>query len=261
MHDQRLLALERSISKLHQQQDVAQPDEHQPSRHPTSSQINRLTSQLKLHQSVQAKQNNFAKEMYETQRDLNTVLKHFDDAMKEFVKMNSETKEFGKAQKKSLHDDLETFNRELADLRVATLKQRVELEEMRQQSEARMRDEAELTATRYRVELQEQRIQTLEKDLENRRTEATLMMVKAREEIVASKEQVAKAREERAVAKEQAAQTEIENLRLLAKIQQMETYMMKLNVPPLSAPVTFSCNTSVSTAAASDAFQPPLQPE
>ncbi|KAF9957295.1 hypothetical protein BGZ70_009551 [Mortierella alpina] len=235
--------------------------EHQPRRPPTSSQAEQLIAQMKLHQSVQAKQNNFAKEVYESQRDLNTVLKHFDDAMKDFIKMNSETKEFGKVQKKSLQDNLETFNRELADLRAATLRQRIELEEMRQQSEARMRKEAELNGTRYRVELQEQRIQTLEKDLEHRRTEATLMMVKAREEMVASKEQVAKAREERAMAKEQAAQAEVEKLTLLSRIQQMEMYMMKMNVPPMSAPVTSSANTSASPSEASDAPQNPLQLE
>ncbi|KAF9284936.1 hypothetical protein BGZ68_004287 [Mortierella alpina] len=265
LHEQRLHALERSIVKLQQQQDVEQPDEHQPSRPPTSSQMSsqmdRLIAQMKLHQSVQAKQNNFAKEMYESQRELNTVLKHFDDSMKDFIKMNSDTKEFGKAQKKSLQDNLEIFNRELADLRAATLKQRIELEEMRQQSETRMREEAELEGTRYRVELQEQRIQTLEKDLESRRTEATLMMVKAREEIVASKEQVAKAREERAVAKEQAAQAEVEKLMLLSRIQQMEMYMMKMNVPPLSAPVTSSAATSADPPAASDAAQGSLQTE
>ncbi|KAF9960811.1 hypothetical protein BGZ72_005817 [Mortierella alpina] len=229
--------------------------------------MDRLIAQLKLHQSVQAKQSNFAKEMYESQRDLNTVLKHFDDAMKDFIKMNSEAKELGKTQKKLFQDNIDTFNRELTDLRVATLKQRVELEEMRQQSETRMREEAELNGTRYRVELQEQRIQTLEKDLENRRTEATLMMVKAREEIVASKEQVAKAREERALAKEQAAQAEVEKLMLLSRIQQMETYMTKMNIPLLSAPANSAVMTCTVTPAApnassaSNASQGPLQLE
>ncbi|KAG0204123.1 hypothetical protein BGX28_003846 [Mortierella sp. GBA30] len=240
MHDHRLQVLERELAKINQHSVHTIPDDH--GRPATGSQVERLITQMKLFQSVQQKQSNFAREMVDTHKELEAVLKGF-------VKSVGGVKEAGQAQHTSQQQNMDLFNQELADLRAQALKQRLEIEQMRTQSEARMRKDAEEDGDRYRVELQEQRIQTLEKDLESRRAEATLMMVKAREEVLAAKEQIAKAREERAEAKEQAARAEAEKLQLQNRIQQLERALI------VTEP-TASANTELRTHAASATASP-----
>ncbi|KAG9061931.1 hypothetical protein KI688_006648 [Linnemannia hyalina] len=122
------------------------------------------------------------------------------------------------------------IEKELRLIREEGQEQRLRTEQLLAQleSEARLRREADHRVSQLAQELQNERYLTLEKDLESKRSEALLMMAKAREDIQQSKVLIAQAKEElaleraaRAEAMIETARIEIERNRLLAYVQSL----------------------------------------
>ncbi|KAG0256412.1 hypothetical protein BG011_004578 [Mortierella polycephala] len=114
------------------------------------------------------------------------------------------------------------LERQTTQLQVQELEQKLKFEKMHRELETRLKKEAEEDGAMYRSQLQEQRVQSLERDLEQRRLEAELMIVKARKQVLEAKMQLAEAQVERAQAKERVAQADAEKLGLLNVILAME---------------------------------------
>ncbi|KAF9541786.1 hypothetical protein EC957_002686 [Mortierella hygrophila] len=122
------------------------------------------------------------------------------------------------------------IEKELRLIREEGQEQRLRTEQLLAQleSEARLRREADHRVSQLAQELKNERCLTLEKDLESKRSEALLMMAKAREDIQQGKALFAQAKEElameraaRAEAMIETARIEIERNRLLAYVQSL----------------------------------------
>ncbi|KAF9184026.1 hypothetical protein BGZ51_003642 [Haplosporangium sp. Z 767] len=142
------------------------------------------------------------------------------------------------------------LERQMAQLQVQELEQKLKFEKMHRELETRLKKEAEEDGAVYLSQLQKQRIQTLERDLEQRRTEAELMVIKAHKQVLEARLQMVQAQVERAQAKERAAQAETEKLGLLNVILAMEAQGYHLSglakpskvpsVTPASSTVSFT---------------------
>ncbi|KAF8938989.1 hypothetical protein BGZ47_008340, partial [Haplosporangium gracile] len=100
------------------------------------------------------------------------------------------------------------------------------------ESEARLRREADHQISKLSQELQNERYLTLEKDLESKRSEALLMMAKAREEIQQSKVLIAQAKEELALERAAKAEAMIETARIEVERNRLLAYVQSLGGPP-----------------------------
>ncbi|KAF9931672.1 hypothetical protein FBU30_009733 [Linnemannia zychae] len=125
------------------------------------------------------------------------------------------------------------FEQELRLIREEGQEQRLRIDYLMAQleSEARLRREADLRATQLTRDIQNERHLMLEKDLESKRSEALLMMAKAREEIHQGKLLIAQAKEE--LAQERTARLEamVESAKIEAERNKLLAYVQSLGVP------------------------------
>ncbi|KAG0001107.1 hypothetical protein BGZ65_003790 [Modicella reniformis] len=239
-HEERIRVLEKELEwlQMHRDSPLTQSDLKTGTAH---QQMDKLSEDM---------------EYLHRQNEKNTKLTHkmsslyglLNQAFTVHTAVLTESEERSQALRR---DDAATWNRDVAQIREQALKQKLEVSEIQQLLEAKLRKEAEKDAAqaqnnlkvekllliletklrqdaekdveRFQSELHEQQFQTLKKDLECRRAEAVAMTSKAREEIHAAYKNVAIAREERAEAREQATRLELEKERLLKKIQALET--------------------------------------
>ncbi|KAK3835061.1 MAG: hypothetical protein J3R72DRAFT_494317 [Linnemannia gamsii] len=108
------------------------------------------------------------------------------------------------------------IEQELRRIRQEGQEQRLRTDQLLAQleSEARLRREADSRVAQLSRDLQNERLLTLEKDLESKRSEALLMMAKAREEIQHGKILIAQAKEELAVERAAKAEAMVETARI-----------------------------------------------
>ncbi|KAF9156223.1 hypothetical protein BG015_006626 [Linnemannia schmuckeri] len=126
------------------------------------------------------------------------------------------------------------IEKELRLIREEGQEQRLRTDQLLAQleSEARLRREADHRVSQLSQELQNERYLTLEKDLESKRSEALLMMAKAREEIQQSKVLIAQAKEELALERAAKAEAMLEIARIEVERNRLLAYVQSLGEPP-----------------------------
>jgi hypothetical protein len=129
------------------------------------------------------------------------------------------------------------IEKELRLIREEGQEQRLRTDQLLAQleSEARLRREADRRVSQLTQELQNERYLTLEKDLESKRSEALLMMAKAREEIQQGKVLIAQAKEELALERAAKAEAMIETARIEVERNRLLAYVQSLCTPPTTS--------------------------
>lgn len=129
------------------------------------------------------------------------------------------------------------IEKELRLIREEGQEQRLRTDQLLAQleSEARLRREADHRVSQLTQELQNERHLTLEKDLESKRSEALLMMAKAREEIQQGKVLIAQAKEELALERAAKAEAMIETARIEVERNRLLAYIQSLGASPPTA--------------------------
>ncbi|KAF9123982.1 hypothetical protein BGW39_008538 [Mortierella sp. 14UC] len=98
------------------------------------------------------------------------------------------------------------------------------------ESEARLRRESDARVAQLTRDLQNERYLTLEKDLESKRSEALLMMARAREELQHGRVLIAQAKEELAVERAAKAEAMMETARVQIERDRLLAYVQSLDV-------------------------------
>ncbi|KAG0276966.1 hypothetical protein BGZ95_006746 [Linnemannia exigua] len=122
------------------------------------------------------------------------------------------------------------IEQELLRIRQEGQEQRLRTDQLLAQleSEARLRREADSRVAQLSRDLQNERLLTLEKDLESKRSEALLMMAKAREEIQQGRVLIAQAKEELAVERAAKAEAMVETARIEVEKNRLLKYIQSL---------------------------------
>lgn len=130
------------------------------------------------------------------------------------------------------------IEKELRLIREEGQEQRLRTDQLLAQleSEARLRREADHRVSQLTRELQSERQLTLEKDLESKRSEALLMMAKAREEIQQGKVLIAQVKEELALERAAKAEAMIETARIEVERNRLLAYVQSLGGPSAVMP-------------------------
>lgn len=130
------------------------------------------------------------------------------------------------------------IEKELRLIREEGQEQRLRTDQLLAQleSEARLRREADQRVSHLSQELQNERHLTLEKDLELKRSEALLMMAKARKEIQQGKVLIAQAKEELALERAAKAEAMIETARIEVERNRLLAYVQSLGGPSAGMP-------------------------
>ncbi|OAQ26645.1 hypothetical protein K457DRAFT_22021 [Linnemannia elongata AG-77] len=130
------------------------------------------------------------------------------------------------------------IEKELRLIREEGQEQRLRTDQLLAQleSEARLRREADHRVSQLTRELQSERHLTLEKDLESKRSEALLMMAKAREEIQQGKVLIAQVKEELALERAAKAEAMIETARIEVERNRLLAYVQSLGGPSAVMP-------------------------
>ncbi|KAG0078892.1 hypothetical protein BGZ90_004099 [Linnemannia elongata] len=130
------------------------------------------------------------------------------------------------------------IEKELRLIREEGQEQRLRTDQLLAQleSEARLRREADHRVSQLTRELQSERHLTLEKDLESKRSEALLMMAKAREDIQQGKVLIAQVKEELALERAAKAEAMIETARIEVERNRLLAYVQSLGGPSAVMP-------------------------